>query len=76
MVRCVQTLYEGAVVRVQVYGRLRDLVLMERGLRQGCPLSQLLFACVQNPFYGLVDKVMNRQGMRGEVAGGYCGVCG
>lgn len=65
----VRTLYENASMRVQVNGRLGSSVSMGRGLRQGCPLSQILFACMQNPFYVLVDGGMGRLGE----SGGYCG---
>lgn len=43
-------------MRVQVNGRLGVKIQMRRGLRQGCPLSQILFACIQDPFYRAIRR--------------------
>lgn len=40
---------------MQINGRVGKMVSMGRGLRQGCPMSQILFACLQDPLYRLIN---------------------
>lgn len=73
VVQWVTTLYSSAMVRVQVNGRLGLPLRMERGLRQGCPLSQILFACMQDPFYRLIDGGVQEKGEEGVSGAGIMG---
>lgn len=38
-------------VKVQVNDKLGQSLVMKRGIRQGCPLLQMLFVILQDPFY-------------------------
>lgn len=56
----VNKLHAHACVLVQVNGHLGKVVAVGLGLWQGCPVSQLLFACVQQPFHRLVEAKIHR----------------
>lgn len=51
IIKWVMSLYTDASLRVQVNGKLGTTVSLHHGIRQGCPLSQILFAIYQEPLY-------------------------
>ena len=61
-VRWVRVLYSGVGSRVNVNGHLSDLILQEAGVRQGCPMSPLLFVLYMEPF---AVAVRREQAIRG-----------
>uniref|UniRef100_A0A803JYC0 Reverse transcriptase domain-containing protein n=1 Tax=Xenopus tropicalis TaxID=8364 RepID=A0A803JYC0_XENTR len=60
----VRALYWQPQVRVLVNGRLTDPLPLERGTRQGCPLSPLLFALVIEPLATLLRDSPNIPGLQ------------
>nr|BAC82613.1 pol-like protein [Danio rerio] len=67
-IKWVQILYRGAVTRIKCNGFLTDCFKIRRSIRQGCPLSALLYALVAEPL-GLAVKHEDR--IKGiEVEGG------
>ena len=51
----IRLLYNGAVSSCIVNGFLTKQFNIERGVRQGCPLSMLLFVIFQEPLYRAID---------------------
>ncbi|KAJ8405658.1 hypothetical protein AAFF_G00316380 [Aldrovandia affinis] len=60
----VRTLYAGAYSCVQVNGFLGRAVEQAGGVRQGCPLSPLLYVLFMEPFAGLVHRDPGVNGVR------------
>ncbi|KAK3922571.1 Transposon TX1 uncharacterized 149 kDa protein [Frankliniella fusca] len=54
-VKLVASMYSGATTRIRLNGQLTAAVLLGRGVRQGCPLSMLLFNIIMSPLM----KVLN-----------------
>lgn len=54
-----------AWVSVQLNGSTCNEFRMERGLRQGCPLSPLLFNLVSEAFPTLVNQFKDNRGLKG-----------
>lgn len=69
MMGWVLALYSDPRARVKVNGRLSDYFSICNGTRQGCPLSQLLFAMVLEPFICLVSKNMKIIGILYWISG-------
>lgn len=60
VVNTLRSLYTGITSQILVNGRLSPTVDILSGVRQGCPLSPILFICVVEPLlrYVQTDKVM------------------
>ncbi|KAL3694782.1 hypothetical protein R1sor_008433 [Riccia sorocarpa] len=56
---CPRGLTHGAVAKVQVNNSLTPDFLIERGVRQGCPLAPLLFALASVPFILIIQSAAN-----------------
>jgi hypothetical protein len=48
--------YEEATSTVQINGHLSSVINIHRSIRQGCPLSMLLFAISINPFLDMLEE--------------------
>jgi hypothetical protein len=55
-IRWVKTLYNNPVCRANVNGNLTETIEIQRGIRQGCPLSMLLFVIIINPLLEQISK--------------------
>ena len=55
-VRALQAMYTGAASRTRINGELTAAFQVERSVRQGCPLSVLLFALVLAPLLFYLEK--------------------
>ena len=54
-IKWIKLLYNGAVSSCMVNGFLTRIFNIERGVRQGCPLSMLLFVIFQEPLYRAIE---------------------
>lgn len=56
LIELLQSLYDGATTRVRLNGQLGAAILLGRGVRQGCPLSMLLFCIVISPLLRYLSR--------------------
>lgn len=70
MLGWLKILYSQVGSRVLVNGHLGGLVLQESGVRQGCPLSPLLFALYMEPYARAVQKEPSIDGILVPGSGG------
>ena len=66
-VKWVRVLYAGVGSRVNLNGHLSAFVLQEAGVRQGCPMSPLLYVLYMEPFAGAGGELVH--GPSGPVQG-------
>lgn len=62
----VRIMYKDLRTRVKINGELSGEIKLERGTRQGCPLSPLLFALAIEPFAIRVRAAERIEGLRRE----------
>ena len=63
MIKWIEILYSNPSCQIEVNGALSPLIRILRGIRQGCPLSMLLFGIVLE---ALIQKInMNDEGLNG-----------
>lgn len=68
MVGWIKRMYKGAVSCVKINGLLTDVFRVERSVRQGCPMSSLLYSISAEPLAMLLE---GDEGIRGiEIPGG------
>ena len=56
LIKCIKMMYKHPTSRILVNGALTDFILLKNGVRQGCPLSMLLFGVVVDAFIKSVLK--------------------
>lgn len=68
-VRAICTLYNKPSAQVKINGYLSDTIILERGTRQGCPISPLLFVLYIEPLAQWIRNNENIEGIHinGEV---------
>ena len=64
IVRLVKMLYKGNQTKIKVNGELSDAVYLNRGVRQGCPLSASLYIVYLQVFLNILTSV-GENGLRG-----------
>lgn len=55
-IRIVQSMYSNATTRIRVNGHLTVPLLLLRGIRQGCPISMLMFNILMAPLIRMLDR--------------------
>lgn len=63
-IRWIKLLYKNAKSKVQCNGALTGEFTLERSVRQGCPLSSLLYSLVAEPLALSIKKDKDIQGMK------------
>ena len=61
-IKWVKILYKKPVCKVNVNGHITNKIKITRGIRQGCPLSMLLFTLAINPLLEEIDKEKDIKG--------------
>ena len=56
IVRTIKVLYHNAHSRIQINGFLSNPIKIEKSVRQGCPLSMILFVLCLDPFIRMVNN--------------------
>ena len=54
-----QKMYTNATSSVQINGHISQPTAIRSGIRQGCPLSMLLFTICMNPFLCMIDAMLH-----------------
>jgi hypothetical protein len=54
----IRNIYAGAKASVQIKGHISNAFPIHCGIRQGCPLSAILYAVVLNPLLYKIGKVL------------------
>lgn len=67
VIRCFKSIYNSPVARIRINGSLSGTIPLERGCRQGCPLSPILFALFIEP---LAQKIREDPEIMGIIVNG------
>lgn len=63
VIRCLKSIYNSPVARIKINGSLSGTISLERGCRQGCPLSPILFALFVEPLAQKIRKDLEIMGI-------------
>eukprot|EP00112_Aurelia_sp_Birch-Aquarium-sp1_P012597 Seg265.3 transcript_id=Seg265.3/GoldUCD/mRNA.D3Y31 product="Transposon TX1 putative 149 kDa protein" protein_id=Seg265.3/GoldUCD/D3Y31 len=63
-IRCIQTMYTAVSCKISNNGHLSRSITLERGVRQGCPLSPLLYCIVAETLGNLIRNNIMIDGLR------------
>lgn len=66
IIRCIRSLYDLPSARIKINGDLSDIIHLERGCRQGCPLSATFFALFIEP---LAQAIREHKDISGIIIG-------
>lgn len=72
MMRWIKCLYDKMVSRILVNGWLMEEVEIKSGVRQGCPLSPVLFVCAIEPLLRMLGRDKLARGIEILGSGGEC----
>ena len=73
LVNCLKALYNSPTARIKINGHLSKTVLLQRGCRQGCPLSPTLFALFLEPLAQAIREDKDMTGVQiGDVEHKIC----
>ncbi len=70
VVSLVASMYQGAATRIKLNGSLTEAVRLGRGVRQGCPLSMILFNIVMSPLIKALNSKLVGLTLPGVIEGG------
>lgn len=57
-IQCIKNLYEGAFSKLLVAGSLTNSIKINRSVRQGCPLSMILFVLYLEPLLAMLSEAI------------------
>jgi hypothetical protein len=70
-----RAIYSDATTSVQINDSIACIIPIQSGVRQGCPLSMVLFALCLHPLLSMLDQSTGSTGRTGEEVPTSPGIC-